>query len=56
MWEDKNGNLWFGTGDAGLSKYDGVYFTHYSENEGMSSKGIMRILEDKSNNLWFCYK
>ena len=29
--EDKSGNMWFGTRDLGLCRYDGRTFTHFSE-------------------------
>ena len=51
--QDANENLWFGSLGGGVCKYDGKYFTHYTEKEGLSSNFITSILEDKSGNLWF---
>jgi ligand-binding sensor domain-containing protein/signal transduction histidine kinase len=50
--EDKNGHLWFGT-DAGLSKYDGQSFTHFTKKEGFISSRVLSIAEDKNGNIWF---
>jgi len=53
LYEDKIGNLWFGTLGGGVSKYDGKSFTHFTEKEGLSQNDVYSILEDKSGNLWF---
>jgi len=51
--QDKKGNLWFGTGGGGVTKYDGRSFTHYSTAQGLSSESVEYVLEDKKGNLWF---
>jgi ligand-binding sensor domain-containing protein/serine phosphatase RsbU (regulator of sigma subunit) len=53
VYEDKSGNLWFGTNGGGVSKYDGESFMHYTEKEGLNNNDIVSILEDKSGNIWF---
>jgi len=50
--EDSRGNLWFGTIRGGASKYDGVSFTHYTEEVGLSQT-VLSMLEDNHGNLWF---
>jgi serine phosphatase RsbU (regulator of sigma subunit) len=45
--------MWFGTWGGGLSKYAGQSFTHYTDKEGLSSNGILSILQDKKGNTWF---
>ncbi|MDX2069588.1 MAG: two-component regulator propeller domain-containing protein [Haliscomenobacter sp.] len=50
--QDSKENLWFGSMGGGLCRYDGKYFTHYTENEGLSSNSITCILEDKTGNIW----
>ncbi|NRB53901.1 MAG: hypothetical protein HRU41_40000 [Saprospiraceae bacterium] len=50
--EDSKGNLWFGTIGGGLSKYDGTYFTHYTEKEGLSNSIIWSLCEDSKGNIW----
>jgi len=49
---DRAGNIWLGTG-AGVTKYDGKYFTHFTVREGLVHNDVCAILEDKSGNLWF---
>jgi ligand-binding sensor domain-containing protein/signal transduction histidine kinase len=49
---DKAGNLWFGTGGGGVSKYDGKNFTNYTMAQGLAGVVVFCILEDKEGNLW----
>jgi ligand-binding sensor domain-containing protein/signal transduction histidine kinase len=51
--EDKNGNLWFGTGGAGVSRYDGKSFTTFTVAQGLAHNFIYAIYADKSGNVWF---
>jgi ligand-binding sensor domain-containing protein/signal transduction histidine kinase len=53
MLEDKRGNLWFGTDESGVIRYDGKSFTQYTEKEGLSNNSVRSMLEDKRGNLWF---
>ena len=53
IFEDNHNNLWVGTEGGGISKYDGKYFTHYTEKEGLSDNSVYAILEDHNSNLWF---
>ena len=51
--EDKNGNLWIGTVDAGVWRYDGLYFTNYTKQDGLTSNAINIIYKDRKGELWF---
>jgi ligand-binding sensor domain-containing protein len=51
--EDKNGNIWFGTIDAGAWKFDGKELTNYTKKDGLTSMEIMEIYLDKQGVLWF---
>jgi len=53
IFQDKNENIWFGTGGGGTTKYDGKYFTYYTEKEGLSNNNVLSITQDKNDNLWF---
>lgn len=51
--EDNFGNLWIGTVDAGVWKYDGTHLTHYTMKDGLSSNAVNTIYKDKNGQLWF---
>ena len=50
--QDKAGNLWFGTTDNGLYKYDGKSFHQFTVNDGLDCNKIYCILEDKDAKIW----
>ena len=50
--QDKDGNLWFGTSDNGLYKYDGKSFRQFLVADGLNSNSIHDILEDKDGKIW----
>jgi ligand-binding sensor domain-containing protein len=49
---DSHGNLWFGTLDAGLCRYNGQGFTIFTEREGLSGNCVRCLFEDSHGNLW----
>lgn len=51
--EDNNGNIWIGTGDAGVWKYDGKNLVNYTEKDGIPNYPIETIYKDKGGQLWF---
>ena len=65
--EDKEGNIWIGTrvaekdnpdpdkrfGKAGLNKFDGAKFIHFTEIDGLSENDVYASYRGHSNNLWF---
>lgn len=50
--EDKNGNVWIGTGDAGLWCFDGKKLTQFAAKETFNDQGIEAIYTDKDGTLW----
>lgn len=50
--QDKAGNLWFGTTENGLYKYDGKSFRQFTVANGLNSNNIYSILEDKNGEIW----
>lgn len=51
--EDRLGNLWVGTIDAGVWKYDGKKLTNYTKENGVSGDAIWYIFRDHRDELWF---
>ncbi len=53
--EDKNGNLWFGTDCGGVCKFNKATerFETYSKKQGLASDAVFSISDDNNGNLWF---
>ena len=51
--EDNNGNIWVGTVDAGVWKYEGNNLTNYTTKDGLTSNAVNTIYKDKNGELWF---
>lgn len=52
-YEDKKGNLWFGTARGGVYKYDGKTFTLFTTKDGLVDNNVCCVFEDKDGNSWF---
>lgn len=52
IFEDSKGRYWIGRDKLGLTKYDGVFPTHYTMKDGLSDNQIRRIQEDQKGNIW----
>ncbi len=50
--DDKNGDLWIGTIDAGLWKYDGKALQNFTIKDGLSSNSISTVFCDNNGKLW----
>jgi ligand-binding sensor domain-containing protein len=51
--EDLKGNIWIGTVDSGVWKYDGTSLTNYTTKDGLTSNAVNTIYRDNSGELWF---
>lgn len=51
--EDKTGNIWIGTYQNGLVKYDGKNFKLFRDKDGLSGNTVQTIVEDDAGNLFF---
>ena len=49
---DSTGNTWFGTGGLGLTKFDGVNWTTYTNNTGLNDLSYFALEVDHTGNLW----
>ena len=53
MSEDREGNLWIGSrANAGLLRFDGRRFTHYSTADGLPSDSVGRVFQDREGTRW----
>ena len=41
---DRNGNLWFGTGSGGVSRYDGKCFKNFTTEQGLANNIVWSII------------
>lgn len=58
-YKDKKGNIWFGTSNLGIYRYDGknlslLYEDHLTNTPSGGSFGIRSIFEDTQGKFWFC--
>ena len=51
--QDRKGNLWFGTLNEGVYRYDGKSFAQFTKKDGLSDNDVNAITEDKSGNVLF---
>lgn len=51
--EDAAGNMWFGTRDSGVWRYDGERLTHFTHRDGLTSSMVWTIYRDRQDGLWF---
>lgn len=50
--QDRKGNIWIGYQRMGISKYDGIQFTHFSDTEGLTHAPVSTLIEDDLGNIW----
>jgi ligand-binding sensor domain-containing protein/DNA-binding CsgD family transcriptional regulator len=51
--KDHDGNLWFATSGAGVSKFDGSTFTNFDERHGLGNGVVRAIAQDNRGNYYF---
>ncbi|MEO8068043.1 MAG: two-component regulator propeller domain-containing protein [Flavobacteriales bacterium] len=52
IFQDRAGNMWFGTQGYGVYRYDGSSITRLSMKNGLSNDCVQSILQDKTGNIW----
>lgn len=50
---DKSANLWFGTTEDGVYRFDGKSFINFTTKDGLKDNCVFSILEDAAGNIWF---
>ncbi len=53
IFQDKSGNIWFGTNREGVIRYDGDYLEKFTIREGFGGTSVREIAQDKEGNVWF---
>lgn len=53
IFQDRDGNLWFGTTTDGVVRYDGASLTHFNAANGFGSDWVNAIAQDIAGHLWF---
>lgn len=53
IFEDSNGNYWFGSQQEGVCLFDGKSLEYFTTNEGLFDNQIRSIREDKNGSIWF---
>ncbi|MGB5369750.1 MAG: two-component regulator propeller domain-containing protein, partial [Flavobacteriaceae bacterium] len=53
IFQDKQGNLWFGTNGDGVIRFDGSKLEYFAIDEGFGGIAVRGIVEDKHGNIWF---
>ncbi len=53
IFQDRNGNYWFGTNGAGVYRYHAKMLTHYTVQDGLPDNQVINIQEDDFGNIWF---
>lgn len=51
--EDLAGNLWIGTVDAGVWRYDGTTLTNFTAKDGIAGNAVATMFRDRTGELWF---
>ena len=54
--EDKDGNIWFGTTHGGISRFDGIAFTNFTELGIVEGKEIWCMHEGRTGDIWISGK
>lgn len=53
IFEDSQGNYWFGSTQEGVGLYNGQTFTYFTVKNGLSNNQVLSIQEDDRGLIWF---
>lgn len=53
IFQDRDGNMWFGTTSDGVVRYDGRSLTYFKPEDGFGGNWVSSITQDPQGDLWF---
>lgn len=53
VFQDRDGNFWFGTNGDGVCRYDGKSLKYFSVEQGFGGRLVRGILQDEDGAMWF---
>jgi ligand-binding sensor domain-containing protein len=53
LFDDKHGNVWIGTFNGGVSRYDGKTYTNFTKDGVIEGVEAYNFCEDSRGNVWF---
>lgn len=53
IFEDSKGNLWFGTLEKGIARFDGKKLAYFTTKDGLPSDRVTSVIEDSNGIYWF---
>jgi len=53
IFEDSKGNLWFGTLEKGIARFDGEKLKYFTTKDGLPSDRVTSVIEDSNGFYWF---
>ena len=53
IFQDSDGNLWFGTVNRGVARFDGKSLRYFTKKDGLPNATVPSIAEDQAGNIWF---
>lgn len=53
IFEDSKGNMWFGTLEKGIAKFDGESLRYFTMEDGLIGNAVVSVTEDEDGILWF---
>lgn len=53
VFQDRDGDFWFGTNGDGVCRYDGESLTYFSVEQGFGGVAVRGIVQDEEGDIWF---